>query len=92
MNRLLLGAMVTAVSLDSSQSLAQPAGHCPPGLARKNPPCVPPGQAKKWNLGDRYDGEWQPATGGVTICLVHGQVSGGFAEATRSSGSVTRRG
>ena len=21
--------------------------HCPPGLAKKNPPCVPPGQAKK---------------------------------------------
>ena len=22
-------------------------GHCPPGLARKNPPCIPPGQARK---------------------------------------------
>lgn len=22
--------------------------HCPPGLAKKNPPCVPPGQAKKY--------------------------------------------
>lgn len=22
-------------------------GGCPPGLAKKNPPCVPPGQAKK---------------------------------------------
>ena len=32
---------------------------CPPGLAKKNPPCVPPGQAKKgvttdqWLNGDR---------------------------------------
>lgn len=32
---------------------------CPPGLAKKNPPCVPPGQAKKgvtteeWRNGDR---------------------------------------
>jgi hypothetical protein len=25
--------------------------HCPPGLAKKNPPCVPPGQAKKWRVG-----------------------------------------
>lgn len=25
---------------------------CPPGLAKKNPPCVPPGQAKKYD--DRY--------------------------------------
>lgn len=23
------------------------ASHCPPGLAKKNPPCVPPGQAAK---------------------------------------------
>ena len=33
---------------------------CPPGLAKKNPPCVPPGQAKKgviiWAPGD-YIGE-----------------------------------
>ncbi len=25
--------------------------HCPPGLAKKNPPCIPPGQAKKWRTG-----------------------------------------
>jgi len=24
---------------------------CPPGLAKKNNGCLPPGQAKKWNLG-----------------------------------------
>ena len=24
---------------------------CPPGLAKKNPPCVPPGQAKKYAPG-----------------------------------------
>lgn len=26
---------------------------CPPGLAKKAVPCVPPGQAKKWMLGER---------------------------------------
>lgn len=26
---------------------------CPPGLAKKNPPCVPPGQAKKQGYSDR---------------------------------------
>lgn len=25
--------------------------HCPPGLAKKNNGCQPPGQAKKWKLG-----------------------------------------
>lgn len=27
------------------------AGHCPPGLAKKNNGCMPPGQAKKWQVG-----------------------------------------
>ena len=27
------------------------AGHCPPGLAKKNNGCLPPGQAKKWAVG-----------------------------------------
>ena len=26
-------------------------GHCPPGLAKKNNGCLPPGQAKRWNVG-----------------------------------------
>ena len=26
-------------------------GHCPPGLAKKNNRCMPPGQAKKWRVG-----------------------------------------
>ncbi len=28
------------------------AGHCPPGLAKKNNGCLPPGQAKKWAVGE----------------------------------------
>ena len=27
------------------------AGKCPPGLAKKNNGCMPPGQAKKWDVG-----------------------------------------
>jgi len=26
-------------------------GHCPPGLAKKQNGCTPPGQAKKWRVG-----------------------------------------
>lgn len=26
--------------------------NCPPGLAKKAVPCVPPGQARKWAIGD----------------------------------------
>lgn len=29
----------------------QAAGHCPPGLAKKNNGCLPPGQAKQWQRG-----------------------------------------
>ena len=28
-----------------------PRAHCPPGLAKKNNGCQPPGQAKRWKLG-----------------------------------------
>lgn len=27
------------------------AGNCPPGLAKKNNGCLPPGHAKRWNVG-----------------------------------------
>ncbi len=31
------------------------ANHCPPGLAKKNNGCLPPGQAKKlYNIGQRF--------------------------------------
>lgn len=28
-------------------------GHCPPGLKKKHNGCVPPGQAKHWQVGER---------------------------------------
>jgi hypothetical protein len=35
------------------------AGGCPPGLAKKNNGCMPPGQAKKlYNVGQRYPKEY----------------------------------
>ncbi len=33
------------------QQFAQ--GHCPPGLAKKNNGCQPPGQARQWAVGQR---------------------------------------
>jgi len=33
------------------------AGHCPPGLAKKNNGCMPPGQAKKWRVGYPLPGD-----------------------------------
>ena len=36
---------------------------CPPGLAKKNNGCLPPGQARKWNVG-------QPIPRGVTVYSV----------------------
>jgi Ni/Co efflux regulator RcnB len=30
---------------------------CPPGLAKKNNGCLPPGQAKKWHMGQPLPGE-----------------------------------
>ncbi len=44
------------------------AGHCPPGLAKKNNGCMPPGQAKKWAVG-------QPLPSSVTLYPIPREVS-----------------
>lgn len=41
--------------LDYYQGQAK-AGHCPPGLAKKNNGCLPPGQARKWARGKPIGG------------------------------------
>lgn len=54
--------MFKAISLNIAIALglslvgvpAPPAHACPPGLAKKNPPCVPPGLAQKRHDADRY--------------------------------------
>lgn len=43
----LLAAALALPGLTAGPALAGPPGGCPPGLAKKDPPCVPPGQAKK---------------------------------------------
>jgi Ni/Co efflux regulator RcnB len=35
----------------------QPGRKCPPGLAKKNNGCMPPGQAKKWGMGRPLPGD-----------------------------------
>ena len=53
---------ILALSLAALAAIAAPhpaqAGpqNCPPGLAKKAVPCVPPGQAKKWQVGNRIPG------------------------------------
>lgn len=36
------------------------AGHCPPGLAKKHNGCMPPGQAKKWAMGQPLTVSYYP--------------------------------
>src|SRR6476660_10199874 len=52
---------VTVVFIDTQREAARSyfvtqhgRGHCPPGLAKKNNGCLPPGQAKKLARGQRY--------------------------------------
>jgi len=60
-NRLLLPALLAA--LVAAAPATAGGGFCPPGLAKKSPACVPPGQAKKHRhdthdyvrRGDRID-------------------------------------
>ncbi|SEN66244.1 hypothetical protein [Palleronia pelagia] len=70
MNRLIATALVAACALagpalagshsngkgkGNGKAVGQAAAGCPPGLAKKNPPCVPPGQAKQAARSE-YDG------------------------------------
>jgi Ni/Co efflux regulator RcnB len=47
------------------------AGNCPPGLAKKNNGCMPPGQAKKWRRGAPlpHDVIYYPVPDSVSIRL-----------------------
>jgi Ni/Co efflux regulator RcnB len=61
------GAYFNDRSRDAVRTYYASAGHggkgCPPGLAKKNNGCMPPGQAKKWDVG-------QPVPRGVTLYSV----------------------
>lgn len=53
------GLTVHRVAPQHSVVAGNKVGHCPPGLAKKAVPCVPPGQAKKlYRVGDRIDRDY----------------------------------
>jgi hypothetical protein len=61
----ILAAAIAAVTLTSAPVLADSVKGCPPGLAKKDPACVPPGQVgKSWTPdriyveGDRIRGDY----------------------------------
>jgi Ni/Co efflux regulator RcnB len=47
------------------------AGNCPPGLAKKNNGCLPPGQAKKWRKGYQLPSDvvYYPVPNDISIRL-----------------------
>ena len=67
-----MSPLLVAAALSLAAALTSPAEakdkFCPPGLAKKEVPCVPPGQAKKrhhddddhdhWRNGDRVRGDY----------------------------------
>lgn len=68
MSRTLLIAAAAALLMSPMLPDAAPAQgkgnrNCPPGLAKKDPPCVPPGQAKRGNTGSTGG---TSGTGGTT--------------------------
>jgi hypothetical protein len=56
-----LALLASAFSVDAKDKVTH-AGHCPPGLAKKSPACIAPGQAKKfystYRVGDRISGDY----------------------------------
>lgn len=58
MNRNVLTALALAFVLCGGAAMAAPT-HCPPGLAKKAVPCVPPGQVgKTWTEGETLEGDY----------------------------------
>jgi hypothetical protein len=45
--------LLTALCLAAALPAHAGNGHCPPGLAKKSPACMPPGQAMKYQRGPR---------------------------------------
>jgi Ni/Co efflux regulator RcnB len=57
MIRLMTAALALAVALPMQADMAlAKSKHCPPGLAKKEPACVPPGQAKKGVTAEEWQG------------------------------------
>ena len=53
----LFAIAAVALTITSSPTIAPMAmaqQNCPPGLAKKNPPCVPPGQARQGVMADEW--------------------------------------
>ena len=64
-NMTIIAATVAALTLTGAPVLADSVKACPPGLAKKDPACVPPGQVgKSWTPeriyveGDRIRGDY----------------------------------
>jgi hypothetical protein len=57
--RFVLAAAVSVGALALTLPAEAKSAHCPPGLAKKAVPCVPPGQVgKSWHRGDRVEGDY----------------------------------
>lgn len=60
--RTLMALVMAMAAALAAPAEAKNTKHCPPGLAKKDVPCVPPGQAKKGDRADRdhdeHDDGW----------------------------------
>lgn len=61
LTRPILALIVCFAAALAAPADAKDSKHCPPGLAKKAVPCVPPGQAKKrhYQDEDRHKGHWE---------------------------------
>jgi len=56
---LILATLSIGLTAGAAQAGNKKVGNCPPGLAKKNVPCVPPGQVKKFARGDYIKGDFR---------------------------------
>lgn len=57
---LLTAALIALAAAGAAEAQGKAQGDCPPGLAKKAPPCVPPGQARKQAAARAHPGQALP--------------------------------
>lgn len=53
-------------------------GNCPPGLARKHDGCMPPGQARRWSIGQRLPDDLKTYPVSGTVITILGSPPNGY--------------
>ncbi|WP_245848424.1 excinuclease ABC subunit A [Actibacterium ureilyticum] len=93
LKHLTAAALLTLAPAAAMAGAGKSAGHCPPGLAKKSPHCVPPGQAKKHDgrhgyIDDRYTRVRYPGRHGLDPDQTYYRLGDNVVRIDRDTGEI----